>query len=78
MAAPVPKYKSLFKLSSFFSNEDVPLTLLKIITPIATEMLYSRQGAGFPDLMHMIAPLACSGPAHIHLLNAALEWLHIM
>ncbi len=58
-------------------GEGVCTVLLSTLIPMATEMLASGDGAGFPELMVIMATLASAGQGagHLQLHRAAIDWL---
>ncbi|KAB0801611.1 hypothetical protein PPYR_03797 [Photinus pyralis] len=61
-------------------SEDVAVTILKALLPVASHILSpALEGAGFTDLMVVITMLADAGlgKGHISLFPAAAEWLEI-
>ncbi|TRY87094.1 hypothetical protein DNTS_009169 [Danionella cerebrum] len=58
-------------------GEGVCTVLLSTLVPMATEMLSSGDGAGFPELMVIMATLASAGQGagHLQLHRAAIDWL---
>uniref|UniRef100_A0A673LQI7 E3 ubiquitin-protein ligase UBR4-like n=1 Tax=Sinocyclocheilus rhinocerous TaxID=307959 RepID=A0A673LQI7_9TELE len=58
-------------------GEGVCTVLLSTLIPMATEMLASGGGAGFPELMVIMATLASAGQGagHLQLHSAAIDWL---
>ena len=62
--------------------EQVPLSILTMLVPLATELLSPTIGSavGFPDLMAVMAGLAGAGggKGHITLFPAAMEWLQVI
>ena len=62
--------------------EQVPLSILAMLVPLATELLSPTVGSavGFPDLMAVMAGLAGAGggKGHITLFPAAMEWLQVV
>ncbi|KAF5286898.1 hypothetical protein FQA39_LY00431 [Lamprigera yunnana] len=61
-------------------SEDVAITILKALLPVASQILSpSLEGAGFTDLMVVITMLADAGigKGHVHLFPATADWLDI-
>uniref|UniRef100_A0A4X2KYM1 UBR-type domain-containing protein n=1 Tax=Vombatus ursinus TaxID=29139 RepID=A0A4X2KYM1_VOMUR len=58
-------------------GEGVCTVLLSTLIPMATEMLANGDGAGFPELMVVMATLASAGQGagHLQLHGAAVDWL---
>ncbi|KAL1020637.1 hypothetical protein UPYG_G00002740 [Umbra pygmaea] len=58
-------------------GEGVCTVLLSTLIPMATDMLANGDGAGFPELMVIMATLASAGQGagHLHLHRAAIDWL---
>ncbi|XP_045063212.1 E3 ubiquitin-protein ligase UBR4-like isoform X2 [Coregonus clupeaformis] len=58
-------------------GEGVCTVLLSTLIPMATEMLANGDGAGFPELMVIMATLASAGQGagHLQLHRAAIDWL---
>lgn len=58
-------------------GEGVCTVLLSTLIPMATEMLANGDGAGFPELMVIMATLASAGQGagHLQLHRAATDWL---
>ncbi|KAM6976924.1 E3 ubiquitin-protein ligase UBR4 [Aplochiton taeniatus] len=58
-------------------GEGVCTVLLSTLIPMATEMLVSGDGTGFPELMLIMATLASAGQGagHLQLHRAAIDWL---
>ncbi|XP_065141997.1 E3 ubiquitin-protein ligase UBR4 isoform X2 [Paramisgurnus dabryanus] len=58
-------------------GEGVCTVLLSTLVPMATEMLASGDGAGFPELMIIMGTLASAGQGagHLQLHRAAIDWL---
>lgn len=58
-------------------GEGVCTVLLSTLIPMATEMLASGDGTGFPELMVIMATLASAGQGagHLQLHRAAIDWL---
>ncbi|XP_069467171.1 E3 ubiquitin-protein ligase UBR4 isoform X2 [Ambystoma mexicanum] len=58
-------------------GEGVCTVLLSTLIPMATEILSGGDGAGFPELMVVMATLASAGQGagHLQLHRAALDWL---
>ncbi|KAK2851204.1 hypothetical protein Q5P01_007480 [Channa striata] len=58
-------------------GEGVCTVLLSTLIPMATDMLASGDGTGFPELMVIMATLASAGQGagHLQLHRAAIEWL---
>uniref|UniRef100_W5MAW8 Ubiquitin protein ligase E3 component n-recognin 4 n=1 Tax=Lepisosteus oculatus TaxID=7918 RepID=W5MAW8_LEPOC len=58
-------------------GEGVCTVLLNTLIPMATEMLSNGEGAGFPELMAVMATLASAGQGagHLQLHRAAVDWL---
>ncbi|XP_069096233.1 E3 ubiquitin-protein ligase UBR4 isoform X5 [Pleurodeles waltl] len=58
-------------------GEGVCTVLLSTLIPMATEILSGSDGAGFPELMVVMATLASAGQGagHLQLHRAALDWL---
>ncbi|KAF5296758.1 hypothetical protein FQR65_LT10159 [Abscondita terminalis] len=62
------------------ASEDVAITILKALLPVASHILSpSLEGAGFTDLMVVITMLADAGvgKGHANLFPATAEWLEI-
>lgn len=61
------------------AGEEVAMTFLKAMTPIATQILSTMEGVGFSDLMAIMSTLADAGngKGHFHLFKAATGWLEI-
>lgn len=59
------------------TNEELAITLLKSMIPIATQILGNLDGVGFSDLMSVMFTLADAGTGkgHAFLFTAAAEWL---
>ncbi|BES93671.1 calmodulin Hypothetical protein [Nesidiocoris tenuis] len=60
-------------------TEAVAQTLLEALVPMATQLLLTRQGAGFPTLMYVMSVLAGagSGKGHVTLCHAATNWIEL-
>ncbi|XP_055769976.1 E3 ubiquitin-protein ligase UBR4-like isoform X2 [Salvelinus fontinalis] len=58
-------------------GEGVCTVLLSTLIPMATDMLANGDGAGFPELMVIMATLASAGQGagHLQLHRAAIDWL---
>ncbi|XP_072569550.1 E3 ubiquitin-protein ligase UBR4 isoform X8 [Paramormyrops kingsleyae] len=58
-------------------GEGVCTVLLSTLIPMATEMLATGDGAGFPELMVIMSTLAGAGQGagHLQLHRAAIDWL---
>ncbi|KAJ7306602.1 hypothetical protein JRQ81_009992 [Phrynocephalus forsythii] len=58
-------------------GEGACTVLLNTLIPMATEMLANGDGAGFPELMVVMATLASAGQGagHLQLHSAAINWL---
>lgn len=58
-------------------GEGVCTVLLSTLIPMATEMLATGDGAGFPELMLIMSTLAGAGQGagHLQLHRAAIDWL---
>lgn len=58
-------------------GEGVCTVLLGTLIPMATEMLATGDGTGFPELMVIMATLAGAGQGagHLQLHRAAIDWL---
>ena len=58
-------------------GEGVCTVLLSTLIPMATEMLATGDGTGFPELMVIMATLAGAGQGagHLQLHRAATDWL---
>ena len=58
-------------------GEGVCTVLLSTLIPMATEMLASGDGTGFPELMLIMSTLASAGQGagHLQLHRAAIDWL---
>ncbi|XP_075228020.1 E3 ubiquitin-protein ligase-like protein poe isoform X3 [Lycorma delicatula] len=65
--------------SETHAKEAVAVTLLEALIPLGSQLLISSEGAGFPELMLIMATLADagSGRGHMYLFCACTEWLEI-
>ncbi|RZF46968.1 hypothetical protein LSTR_LSTR017013 [Laodelphax striatellus] len=61
------------------AKEAVAITLLEALIPMGSELLSVSEGAGFSELMVVMATLADagSGKGHLNLFTAATKWLDI-
>ncbi|XP_014258727.1 E3 ubiquitin-protein ligase UBR4 isoform X2 [Cimex lectularius] len=61
------------------AKENVAVTLLESLIPMATRLLLMCKGSGFPQLMYIMATLAGAGTGkgHIHLFIASTQWISI-
>ncbi|XP_039287887.1 protein purity of essence [Nilaparvata lugens] len=61
------------------AKEAVAITLLEALIPMGSQLLSVFEGAGFPELMVVMATLADagSGKGHLNLFTAATKWLDI-
>ena len=63
-------------------DEDVPLTILSLLIPLASDILSSPSGpaVGFPDLMAVLTGLASAGngKGHVILFSAVADWLEVV
>jgi E3 ubiquitin-protein ligase UBR4 len=75
----VPLITSIITYSGSEVKEAVAVTLLEALVPMASELLTSCQGAGFPQLMIVMSTLADagSGKGHVTLFVAATWWISI-